>query len=179
VNAYLAGLQRGRIELRQKITNPWELVGEVWPWIFAVLVMYALADKPVPGTDFSLGLQGIPGILGVSVVYTGLLGLAGSLTTEQQDGTLLRMKAVPDGMVGYLVGRVLSRAGLTLVSVLVLLVPAWFLFDDLHLRVSLIWVLALGLVATLPLGAIIGFVVAPVVLRRMARRAPGVAVSTR
>jgi ABC-2 type transport system permease protein len=123
--------------------------------------MYTLSGSTVPGTAFSLGSQAIPGILGMNIVYTGMLGLSVLLTMERDDGTLLRMKAVPNGMLGYLVGKVLYQSGLTAAYLLFMLVPAAFLFEGLELGsasswLTLAWVLALGLVATLPIGALLG-----------------------
>ncbi len=82
--------------------NAAELLGWLWPSVIAVIVMYTLSGSTVPGTTFSLGSQAIPGILGMSVVVTGMMGLAAALTMEREDGILLRMKAIPNGMVGYL-----------------------------------------------------------------------------
>ncbi len=85
-------------------TNAGELLGWLWLPIVALGVMFVLRGTPVPGTTFSLGAQAVPGVLGFNVVFTGLLGLAMALTMDREDGTLLRAKATPNGMVGYLVG---------------------------------------------------------------------------
>lgn len=159
--AVRAGLERGWIELRQTLTSAGEVLGWLWPSVTALFVMYALSGSLVPGTDFSLGTQAIPGILGMNIVYTGMLGLSAALTMERDDGTLLRMKAVPNGMLGYLVGKVVSQAGLTAASLLIVLSPAALLFEGLELGSPLAWlrligVLALGLIATLPFGALFG-----------------------
>jgi len=80
---------------------------------------------------------------------------------EREDGTLLRAKATPNGMLGYLVGKVLTVSGMSLVSLAIVLVPGAFLFEGMRLdslasRSTLAWVLLLGLVATIPVGAVIG-----------------------
>ena len=95
--------------------------------------MYTLSGNAVPGTTFSLGSQAIPGILGMNVVMPGMMGIAAALTMEREDGTLLRMKAIPNGMVGYLVGKVVSQAGMTAAMLLIVLIPSSFLFDGLEL----------------------------------------------
>ena len=159
--AIAIGLRRGLIEVRQILTNAAELLGWLWPSVVAVIVMYTLSGSTVPGTSFSLGSQAIPGILGMNVVVTGMMGLAAALMMEREDGTLLRMKAIPNGMIGYLVGKVVSQAGMTAAMLLIVLIPSSFLFDGLELWsvsswLTLAWVLALGLVATLPNGAIVG-----------------------
>ena len=159
--ALRAGLQRGRIEFRQNVTTVSDALGWLWPSIIALIVMYALNDSTVPGTNFSLGSQAIPGILGMNVMLTGLMGTALALTVDREDGTLLRAKATPNGMLGYLTGKVISQAGITVAVLLIVLIPAACLFDGLQLGsvpswLMLAWVLALGLVATLPIGAVIG-----------------------
>lgn len=159
--AVVAGLQRGWIEFRQIITNVGELIGWLWPSLIALVVMYVLSGSNVPGTTYSLGSQAVPGILGMNVVLIGVMGIAVALTMEREDGTLLRAKATPNGVVGYLVGKVTSRAVMTVAVLAILLVPAAFLFDGLELGrasswLTLLWVLVLGLLATLPLGAMLG-----------------------
>src|SRR5262249_33773793 len=108
-----------------------------------------------------LGSQSVPGILGMNVVLNGMMALALSLTMDREDGTLLRARATPNGLVGYLTGRVLSRTGTAVAGVLIPLVPAAFLFDGLELTsvsswLTLAWVLVLGFLAVLPIGAILG-----------------------
>ena len=146
--ALRAGLRRGRIELRQALTSPQDLWNFVGLPLMAVVVMLLLRGNGVPGTGFSLGSQAIPGILGMHVAFAGMLGTAMTLVAEREDGTLLRAKATPDGMVGYLVGKVVSVAGTTTAGLLIVLVPAALLFDGLELGrpgswLTLAWVLAL------------------------------------
>ncbi|GII31566.1 ABC transporter permease [Planotetraspora mira] len=161
--AVRAGLQRGWIEFRQSTTNGQDLWSVMFFPIISLVVMFLLRHNTVPGTGFSLGSQSIPGILGMNVVLNGMVALALSLTMDREDGTLLRAKATPNGMIGYLTGKVLSRTGTAVVGLLIPLIPALFLFDGLELGgvsswVTLVWVLALGLVALLPIGAVLGSV---------------------
>src|SRR5688572_21507031 len=148
--AVRAGLQRGWIECRQSLTNPGEMLGWVWPSLIPLVVLYALRGTTVPGTGFSVGSQAIPGILGMNVVLVGMMGLAMALMMDQMDGTLLRAKAIPDGVTGYLTGRVVGQSAITAAVLLILLVPSALLFGGLSLGsvqswLTLIWVLALGL----------------------------------
>jgi ABC-2 type transport system permease protein len=160
-NAVRAGLARGWIELRQTFTYP----QDVWNYLFLpailLVVVYFMGGATVPGTDFSLGAMALPGVLGMYLAWGGLVGLAMTLIIEREDGTLLRAKAIPGGMVGYLVGKIVQTAGIALISVTVFLGPGVFLFDGLTIGdpgswLTLAWVLLLGLLATLPLGAILG-----------------------
>lgn len=161
--AVRAGVQRGAIEFRQAVTNVGELLGWLWIPLVALVVLYALRGTTVPGTDFSLGAQSVPGVLGMHLVFTAMLGLAVAITMDREDGTLLRARATPNGMLGYVVGKVLGRAALTVATLVLVLVPAALLFDGVALGrwsawVTLAWVLGLGLLATLPIGAVLGAV---------------------
>ena len=159
--ALRAGIRRGGIELRQTLTNLQDLGNYLFlPAIFLV-VMFFLRGQSVPGTSFSLSAMTIPSALGMQVAFGGLLGIAVALVTEREDGTLLRAKAIPNGMLGYLVGKVLQFSGMSLISSAVILVPGAFLFSGLQLSnpaawFTLAWVLVLGLLATMPIGAIFG-----------------------
>lgn len=159
--AIRAGLVRGRIECRQLLTNVEDLIGILFPNVVFVLVMFFMRGSQVPGTDFSLGSTMIPGVLGMSVVYTGMIGIAAQLTVEREDGTLLRAKAVPNGMLGYLVGKVCATSGTALLGLALILIPGLLLFDGLATGgfsswLTLLWVLVIGLLATMPLGAVVG-----------------------
>jgi ABC-2 type transport system permease protein len=161
VNPVVAGLGRGGIELRQTLTNAQDMWNYVFrPTVFLV-VMYFLRGKTVPGTDFSLGAMSIPSVVGMQVAFGGLVVPAAVLIIEREDGTLLRAKATPNGMLGYLVGKIVRVLGMTLVTLAIILVPGMLLFDGLRLGSSgswltLAWVLLLGLVATMPIGAVLG-----------------------
>lgn len=159
--AVRAGLRRGVIEIRQSLTNAEDL----WNYLFMpaviLVVMYFLRGNSVPGTDFSLGAMAIPSVLGMQVAFGGLMGIAGALVIEREDGTLLRAKAIPNGMLGYLVGKIVTASGMALVPLAFILVSGLFLFDGLAVGtpgswLTLAWVLLLGLVATMPMGAILG-----------------------
>jgi ABC-2 type transport system permease protein len=83
------------------------------------------------------------------------------LTADREDGTLLRAKATPNGMLTYLTGKILSVSCGLIVDLAIFLVPALFLISGLAVGslgswLTLIWVLLLGLVATLPIGAVLG-----------------------
>lgn len=155
------GLRRGVIELRQTFTNHQDIWSHLLLPAILLVVVYFMRNATVPGTDFSLGAMALPGVLGMYLAWGGLMGLAMTLTIEREDGTLLRARATPNGIQGYLVGKIVQTCGIALVSVAILLVPGIFLFKGLTVDgfgswLTLAWVLLLGLLATLPLGAIIG-----------------------
>jgi ABC-2 type transport system permease protein len=161
VNAARSGLVRGRIELRQTFTNTESLMGYFFPTAILLAVMTFTRGVEVPGTTFSLGSQMLPGALGMSVAFSGLMSVTSMLTIEREDGTLLRAKATPNGMFGYLIGKISLLTAMAVISLALLLVPGAFLLDGLALDGSsswatLVWVVLLGMAATMPLGAIFG-----------------------
>ena len=159
--AVRAGLERGRIELKQTFTNTDSLIPTIIVIGSFLVVMVLTRKTTVPGTHFSLGTTTLTSVLGMSIGVTGLATMGGLLATEREDGTLLRAKATPNGMAGYLIGKVVTVSGIILISVVSTLIPGMFLFHGLAVGsatawLTLIWVLALGLVATLPIGAVLG-----------------------
>jgi ABC-type transport system involved in cytochrome c biogenesis permease component len=131
--------------------------------VFAV-VLFFQRNSVVEGTNQSLASVVLPSILGMTVAWGGLSGAAGILAIEREDGTLLRAKAIPHGMVGYVVAKVVMTAVTSAVTVIIILVAGLLFVPEL---VSTPWtgwlmmvgILVLGLLATMPWGAIIGSVV--------------------
>ncbi|PZG20318.1 ABC transporter permease [Nonomuraea aridisoli] len=157
MTALRAGWARGLAELRQSFTNGPELFSHLlWPGLM-VAVLFFVRDVSFGGLP--LAALALPGILGMNAA-TGMISMSQQLTADREDGTLLRAKATPHGMPAYLVGKVISVSGGVLADLVIFLVPAVFLVDGLRIGPgswpTLAWVLALGLVATLPLGAVLG-----------------------
>lgn len=155
-----SGLARGLIELRQTLTTPIDLWGHLFPGIALAVTVFFMRDAHVPGTNFSLGAQTLPGALGMGLAFSGLVLTAQLLVIEREDGTLLRAKTTPGGMTGYLIGKIVTIGGAGLFGFLVPLIPALFLVDGLQVDLvswlTLLWLLPLAFVATMPLGAVLG-----------------------
>ncbi|MGC0419058.1 ABC transporter permease [Embleya sp. AB8] len=160
--ALRAGWSRGVIELRQSFTNAGDLFNHFfWP-VLMLIVTFSLRDVSFGDSGFQLGTLVLPSILGMNAAMA-MVTVSQQLTAEREDGTLLRAKATPNGMVGYLVGKIVSVSGGLIVDLAIFLVPGMLIISDLTIGsagawVTLIWVLALGLVATLPIGAVLGSV---------------------
>ena len=159
--AVRAGFERGWIELKQTYTNADSLIPTVIVLAGFILVMLITRRTVVPGTHFSLGTTMLVSIMGMNVGVNGLATMGALLATEREDGTLLRAKATPNGMAGYLIGKIVAVSGIIVIGVVTTLIPGSFLFHGLAVGsatawLTLIWVLALGLVATLPMGAVLG-----------------------
>ncbi|MEU5964295.1 ABC transporter permease [Micromonospora parva] len=160
-NAVRQGLSRGGTELRQVLSNGQDL-GSNLVWLIGLLApIYFLRDNMLAGTDVSVAAFVLPSLLSMCIGFNGLLNLAQQLVVEREDGTLLRLKALPHGMVSYLIGKVLLVAGMVLVAWVAVLGTGALLVDGLHLGeagrwLTLLWLLPLGLLAMLPLGAVFG-----------------------
>ncbi|WP_433519605.1 ABC transporter permease [Nonomuraea sp. CA-143628] len=155
------GWTRGRIELRQSFTNGADLFSHfLWPGLM-VATMFFIRDLPFGSSGLLLGMLALPSILGMNAA-TGMISMSQQLTADREDGTLLRAKATPHGMPAYLIGKVISVSGSLLADLVIFLVPAMLLVEGLRIGPgswpTLAWTLALGLVATLPLGAVLGSV---------------------
>jgi ABC-2 type transport system permease protein len=159
--ALRSGLTRGWIEFKQTWTNLDDVVGQL---VFVVLflgTLFFMRNATLPGTALSLGAATVPSVLGAGIVFNGLTGAAGYLAVDREDGTLLRAKATPNGMLGYLVGRTTALSLQQLTSLAAVLVPSLFVFsslapDGVWSYLHLLGVLLLGFFATMPIGAALG-----------------------
>ena len=158
------GLRRGCIEMAQSLTTRADQIWIVLMNGIFLAVLWFQRDNTIPGTDISLALATLPSLIGMSVLVTGWMGVAQQLAVEREDGTLLRAKATPNGMLGYLVARVTFAALNAALGVAVFVVAGFLILDGLGDVPATGWlllpaVLGLGLLATLPWGAIIGSLV--------------------
>ena len=161
--AVRAGLNVGWIELSHCFTMI-EDAFEILPIPLISVVILLAADakhKDLPGTHFPIGSTMLAGMLVVNVGLNGMAGLGARLTADREDGTLLRAKATPNGMLGYLTGRIVVVSGTIMLTAVSLLIVGLAAFGGLQLGsatswLTLAWVLALGLLATLPIGAVLG-----------------------
>ncbi|MEU6177596.1 ABC transporter permease [Streptomyces coeruleorubidus] len=158
------GVRRGWTELRQTLTTGQDVFGYVLWTVLLLVPLFLLKDDPLKGAGISTGAFMLPSMLGMTLAFTGMMTTAQLLATEREDGTLLRAKAVPHGMVGHLVGKIIMVSGTALVSMALPFAVGVFLVDGVARQgggalLTLVWVIPLGLLATLPIGAVIGSLV--------------------
>ncbi|OOC55950.1 MULTISPECIES: ABC transporter permease [Nocardiopsis] len=161
-NAVRAGFSRGWTEFRGSFTNFQELAGGylMMPAIFVVLAVF-LGREPVEGADVSTGTVMMAAGVTMQLVMLGVVTVAQVLGTEREDGTLLRARATPHGMLGYGVGKVWHILTMSTVALLLMVVPGLLLVDGFSLRgvggtLTLLWVFVLAMLALAPVGAILG-----------------------
>jgi ABC-2 type transport system permease protein len=160
VNAIRLGFGRGWIEIRHTLTY--------WPDLFqalffsgiSILVLFLMRGHHVPGTSFSLGSATLPGVIGMNIAVGGITGVTALLAVDREDGTLLRAKATPGGMTAYVLGKITLTSGTALIGVALTLILGLIAFPGLAVTatglLTLIWVVLLGLLATIPLGIALG-----------------------
>ncbi|MER6112579.1 ABC transporter permease [Streptomyces hirsutus] len=158
------GVRRGWTELRQTFTTGQDVFGYALWTVLLLVPLFLLKDDPLKGAGISTGAFMLPSMLGMTLAFTGMMTTAQLLATEREDGTLLRAKAVPHGMVGHLVGKIIMVSGTALVSMALPFAVGVFLVDGVARQgggalLTLVWVMPLGLLATLPIGAVIGSLV--------------------
>jgi len=161
--AVRAGLNQGWIELSHCFTMLEDTL-EILPLPLASVVILLVADAKhvhLPGTHFLIGSTFLAGMLVMNVGFNGMTGLGMQLTADREDGSLLRAKATPNGMLGYLIGKIVVVSGTIMLTVVSLLIVGLAPFGGLALGravtwLTLAWVLALGLLAALPIGAVLG-----------------------
>jgi ABC-2 type transport system permease protein len=157
--ALRAGVTRGLIELRQSLTGA-GLAGHLfWPVVTLVAIFF-LRDRGFGASGFTLGTLALPGVLGMFIAL-GMLLVVQYLSAEREDGTLLRAKAIPNGIRGYFIGKLVTVSGTILAYLAILLIPGLVIVDGLDIGsigswLTLGWVLLVGLVATQSIGAMLG-----------------------
>ncbi|MET9718942.1 ABC transporter permease [Streptomyces rochei] len=157
-----AGLQRGRIELRQLLRNPKELSGHLTNVAVAVAVA-AFISEDVPGTAIPMAHLTLAGFAAYLLFQVGLVNLPQILVTEREEGALLRLRATPGGIPAYLIAKCVLVVATAVGTLALLLLAGAVLVDGPVPRgaagwLTLLWVTALGLLAVVPLGAAIGAV---------------------
>ena len=154
------GLARGGIELRQTFTYWPDLFQYLFFPVVQIAVLFLLRGHNVPGTSFSLGSLTLPSVIGMGFAFGGMIGVTALLSVDREDGTLLRAKATPSGMSAYVVGKITLASATTLSGLVLTLVLGLVAFPGVRLTAgglgTLIWVAALGLLATIPLGITLG-----------------------
>lgn len=158
------GLRRGLRELQQVARTGEDVIGNLI-WVIAILVpVWVMREEVVSGTDVSAVSYLLPSLMVMSVVFHGTFSLAQQLVADRHDGTLARLRMIPQGVQTYLVGKVVLVSAMVLLVCLVLAVAGIVLSEDIRpgdlaMWAGLAWTLPLSLVAILPWGAILGLVI--------------------
>jgi ABC-2 type transport system permease protein len=164
LHAMRVGLHRGRTELILSLKSAQDQGGYLIMALASLGYLYIRRNTVVEGTDLSFPTLAMPSLLGGLIVFGLVMGPAGQLAMDREDGTLLRAKTAPGGMLGYVTSQIVLHSGTLLPTLLVILVPGSLMFDGLMPAGArgwfrLVWVLALCVLAILPVGIVIGALV--------------------
>jgi ABC-2 type transport system permease protein len=162
VHAVRLGLRRGWMEFVQSIRSTQDQWFYLFTAVLTVGYLWIRRDADT-GTDLPFAAYALPSLLGGLIAFGVVIGPAYALAMEKEDGTLLRHRAIPQGLVGYFSGQLLFQTLSLLPQLVVILVPSFLLFDDLMSHPSgwltVVWVILLGMLAALPIGMVIGALV--------------------
>lgn len=165
-HAIKTGLRRGWTEFILSLRSPQDQGFYFFMALVTLGYLWLNRNSEVEGGGMALSLPAfaMPSILGAFIAFGLVIGPGYSLAMEREDGTLLRSKAVPHGVTGYVAGQVVLHSAGIVPMFIVILVPGMFLFDGLMQNgvagwATLAWVTVLGLLATLPLGMVLGSLV--------------------
>lgn len=162
-HAVRLGVRRGWTEFVQGLRSTQDQWFYLFTAFLAVGYLYLRRDTEVDDSGLMLPSVALPSILAGLIVFGLVIGPAYSLAMEKEDGTLLRAKAVPHGLVGYFAGQLVLHSASLVPQTIAVLVPSFLLFDDLMADPSgwftVAWVVVLGLLAALPIGMMIGALV--------------------
>lgn len=155
------GITRGLIELRQHYTNAPDLIGQFLTPAISLGVLFLLRNRMYGDSGLSIAELAVPGLLGSIIAFNGMYALLNVLVLDREDGTLLRAKAIPKGMVGYFTGKIVSTASSVIAQVVIVLGVGMVIIGGSSLSglgavATFAWVVVLGLLAVLPFGAILG-----------------------
>lgn len=120
----------------------------------------AIAEEPITSADISFMDGFVPGIVAMSLMNSGIIGLSTAFVNYRERGILRRIKVTPFPLTSFILARILSQLVLA-VAQAVILVGLAALFFGLHLRgnpVVILLAIVLGAMAFLAIGfAISGF----------------------
>jgi ABC-2 type transport system permease protein len=158
------GLRRGWTEFVLSLRSPQDQGFYLFTAVGTLVFLWFNRDNELEGTGLMYPTYALPSILGALLAFGVVIGPAFALAMEREDGTLLRHKALPHGMQGYVTGQLTYHSLGLFPSLVTILVPSFLLFDGLMHGgaagwLTVAWVLVLGLLATLPLGMILGSIV--------------------
>lgn len=164
MHAVMVGLARGWTEFVLSLKSPQDQGFYLFNALAVVGYLYFSRNREIEGTTLAFPTLALPSILAALVVFGLIAGPAYALAMEREDGTLLRAKCAPHGVTGYVAGQIVLHTLSLIPMLLVIMIPSSILFDvfsgaDLRGWFTFAWVVVLGLLATLPIGIVIGSLV--------------------
>ena len=104
------GARRGWTEFLLSLRSPQDQGFYVFVGLGTLGYLWLNRDSEVEGTSLLLPSVALPSILGALLAFGVVIGPAYALAMEREDGTLLRLKAVPHGIRAYVTGQLLLHS---------------------------------------------------------------------
>ncbi|UNX53647.1 ABC transporter permease [Georgenia sp. TF02-10] len=155
------GLLQAGIELRNRY-GQWGAIATFIPAIILTIV-FTFVDF-----DAGIGAEAVRRMItgaAVALLFVNaFVGIVGELVAEQDDGTMLRVRLLPYGLSGHLVGKIASLLVWSLVTLILIFLPTHFLVAPIFPAdpgswMGLLGVAVLTVAFAIPLGAVAGSIV--------------------
>jgi len=160
-HALRSGVRRGWSEFLLSLKSPQDAWFYLFTAVIAVGFLWFNRNNTIEGTALTYPEVTLPSILGALLVFGLYIGPLSTLAMEKEDGTLLRYKAAPHGMIGYVAGQVVYQTAQVVPSMAVILIPSLLIFDGVAPSsvsgwLMIIGVALLGILSVLPFGMAVG-----------------------
>jgi ABC-2 type transport system permease protein len=160
-SAIRAGALRGAIEMRNSLQKPADLAYYVIGAVSFSLALWFFRDQLVPELGISTASIIFPGVMALMTLFVATYGLATLVSTEREDGTLLRLSILPAGTFTYAWGQTVRTLLELAFTFGIFTILASILVPDLWIRgaagaLLALGFLLLGILACLPLGFVVG-----------------------
>lgn len=152
---------QAKVTLWRKYISPTGISLMIFP-IIVLVVLWFVRDSVIDGA-VAVSAWVFSGMLAFSLVAGAALGVSAEIQQEREDGTLMRAKAVPHGVTGHLLAKLVVAVVDTAIPVVPLVVGAAIILPGVLPTDPLSWLLflliyALATAAMLPWGAVMGSV---------------------
>lgn len=160
-SAIRAGALRGAIEMRNSLQKPADLAYYVIGAVSFSLALWFFRDQLVPELGISTASIIFPSVMALMTLFVATYGLATLVSTEREDGTLLRLSILPAGTFTYAWGQTVRTLLELAFTFGIFTILASILVPDLWIRgaagaLLALGFLLLGILACLPLGFVVG-----------------------
>jgi ABC-2 type transport system permease protein len=154
--------ERAVLELKSEVRNPMSMA---FTLLFPVMMLFLFGAVFSGAVNNTSGVTNsqlfVAGIIGSSILSTGMVGLAIGIAIERDKGQLKRLAGTPMPKAAYFLGKIASVLALAAGQIVVLTLLGIALFDvELPTSASkwftFAWVFVLGIAAATLLGVAIG-----------------------
>ena len=151
------GVARGLSSLRLVLVRPQDIITMILPPAIMCVALWVYRDSQLMGVP--VPVAGLPGLLTLQVTMICFSGVLTSLLVERYDGTVQRLRTLPQGLAIYAVGQTIHQTLSTLLGS-ALLLPVFFFSSGFQVNILLlIAALITGLLLCTTWGLLLGSIV--------------------